>query len=84
MTSFRFDHSRDGIREVALTSPEIRAMIAARAERIAAAARGKTGDEIVTAHAGKSRARSYVRRLDSGAAGEANDRALGSAIDSGR
>lgn len=83
-SSIRIDLNRDGIRAAALTSPQVRAMIAAKAEKVAEAARGHTDDEIVTAHAGKSRARSYVRRLGSGAAGEAKDRALGGSIDAGR
>ena len=80
---FKFQFNRGSMKSV-LTSSEVRAMIAARAERIAAAARARTDDEIVTADAGKSRARSYVRRLDSGAQGEARDRALGSSIDAAR
>lgn len=80
MTSVRLDFDRNALREVALTSPQVRAMIAAKADEIAASARSRTDDEIVTAHAGKSRARSYVRRLGSGARGEAQDRALGGSV----
>jgi hypothetical protein len=50
----------------------------------AAAAQARTADEIVTQDAGRSRARSYVTRLGSGARGEAKDRALGSSIDAAR
>lgn len=67
-----------------LRSRPVRAEVARRAENVAAAARRKTDDKIITAHAGRSRARSYVRRLGSGARGEANDRALGSSIDAAR
>ena len=84
MPSLRLDLNRDAIRHVALTSPEIREQIARRAEAMAAAAQSRTDDEIVVASGGRSRARSYVRRLGSGAQGEAKDRALGSAIDAGR
>jgi hypothetical protein len=84
MASFRITPNRAGIRAAALTSPEVRAAIAERAKRVAAAARSRTDDEIVTQDAGRSRARSYVTRLGSGARGEAKDRALGSSIDAAR
>lgn len=83
MPTIRFDFDRNGIRAAALTSPGVRAAVSAAAHRMALAARSKTDDEIAVADAGKSRARSYVRRLGSGAAGEANDRALGSSIHAG-
>ena len=63
-----------------LTNEGVRAAVAAEAEKVAARARGNTDDEIVTNHAGRSRARSYVTRLGSGARGEAADRALGRSI----
>lgn len=84
MTRLRIELDRAAVRAAALTSEEVRAEIAARAERIADSARSKTDDDIVTAHAGRSRARSYVRRLGSGQQGEAKDRALGSSLDAGR
>lgn len=84
MASFRITPNRAGIRAAALTSPEVRAAVAERAKRVAAAAQARTDDEIVTDDAGRSRARSYVTRLGSGARGEAKDRALGSSIDAAR
>lgn len=79
-TSVRFDFNRDGIREAALTSAEVRAAVKARADRMAERARSQTRDEIVVHEGGRSRARAYVTRLGSSAAGEANDRALGRSI----
>lgn len=84
MASIRFDFNRANLRTAALTSPQVRAVIAQRAEAIAAQARSNTDDPIVTNHAGRSRARSYVRRLGSGELGESKDRALGKAMDAGR
>jgi hypothetical protein len=81
--SFRIELNRAGIRELALTSPEVRAAVRATAESIAARARSATRDEIDVAEGGTSRARAYVRRLGSGAAGEANDRALGRSVGGG-
>ena len=72
----RFELNRSAV----LTSEEVRAAVNDVAEGIAARARLATTDEIIVADAGRSRARSYVRRLGSGAAGEANDRALGRSI----
>jgi len=79
-TRVRFDFNRDGIRAAALTSDDVRAAVKAKAEQIAARARAQTDDEIVTGEGGRSRARSYVTRLGSGASGEAADRALGRSI----
>lgn len=79
-TNVRFEFNREGIREAALTSDGVRAAVKARAERIADAARSQTDDEIVVGEGGRSRARAYVTRLGSGAAGEADDRALGRSI----
>ncbi len=69
-----------GSLKVVLNSPATRAAVAAIAEATAARARAATDDEIVVQNAGKKRARSYVTRLGSGAAGEAKDRALGRSI----
>lgn len=80
----RIDLDRDGVRAAALTSQGVRDELRARAERIAAAASAASGDDVVVNEGGVSRARFYVTRLGSGAQGEANDRALGTAIDSGR
>lgn len=75
---------RAGIREAALTSREVRAAVARAAEAIAARAASVTDDEIEVVHAGRSRARSYVRRVGAdAAANEAHDRALGRAIGGG-
>lgn len=79
-TRVRLDLNRDGIRAVALTSDAVRAAVKAEADAIAARARSQTDDEIVVNEGGRSRARAYVTRLGSGAAGEAKDRALGRSI----
>ena len=79
----RIEINRAGIRSAALQSPQVRAAVVAIAQGIAAQARGATDDEIIVHDAGKSRARAYVRRLGSGARGEANDRALGRSIGGG-
>jgi hypothetical protein len=84
MGGIRLELDRDGIRYAALTSPEVRSEIKQRAEAIAESARGATDDRIVVNEGGRSRARAYVTRLDSGARGEAKDRALGSSIDAAR
>lgn len=75
----RFEFKAGSLGSV-LKSDEIRAAVKARAERMADAARSMTNDEIVVSERGRSRARAYVRRLGSGAAGEAKDRALGRSI----
>jgi hypothetical protein len=80
----RIELDRAGVRDAALTSDGVRAELRARAERIAAAARSASGDDVDVNEGGKSRARFYVTRLGAGAQGEAHDRALGTAIDAGR
>lgn len=81
----KIELDRAGIREAALTSPDVRAAIAEVAEKIAVSARGRTDNEVEVVHAGRSRARSYVRMLGPDAARtEARDRVLGTAIDAGR
>lgn len=75
----RIELNRAGVREV-LTSPEMRGAVRGIADQIAARARNMTEDEIDVAEGGRSRARAYVRRLGSGARGEAHDRALGRSI----
>ncbi len=73
------------VRVAALISPEVRKAVGDSAERMAAAARSKTTNEIEVIHAGNSRARSYVRLLGAdGAAQESAHRPLGSSIDAGR
>lgn len=85
MSSIRIELDRAGVREAALTSQEVRDAVGQVAEKIAAAARGRTENLIEVTHAGKSRARSYVRMLGADAAAEeAKERILGSAIDAGR
>lgn len=85
MTRMRLELDSAGVRAAALTSPEVRAEIHARAEAMAAAARQRTDNEVVVADGGRSRARSYVRMLGPDAAAEeAQERILGSAIDAGR
>lgn len=85
MAKMRIELDRAGVREAALTSPEVRAAVGQVAEKMAAAARGRTENIIEVIHAGKSRARSYVRMLGADAAREeAKERILGSAIDAGR
>jgi len=79
-STVRFEFSGLGIRDEALTSPEVRAAVRSVAEGIAARARSQTDDEIEVAEGGRSRARAYVTRLGSGAAGEARDRVLGRSI----
>lgn len=60
-----------------LRSAAVRDEVARLTEQAAATARGFTSDEIVTVpRQGRNRARGYVRRLGSGAAGEARDGAL--------
>ena len=80
MAKPRIELNKRGVREAALTSAEVRAAVRQVAEGIASRARGVTDDEIQVAEGGRSRARAYVRRLGSGAAGEAQDRALGRSI----
>lgn len=85
MAKFRIELNHDGVREAALTSPEVRAEITRRAEKVAEAARGRTENKIEVINAGHSRARSYVRMLGADAAAEeARERILGTALDAGR
>ena len=76
----RIELNRAAVRSVALTSPEVRGAVRQIAEQAASRARSQTDDEIVVGEGGRSRARAYVRRLGSGAAGEARDRILGRSI----
>ena len=78
--AFRLELNHVTFDDAALKSPEVRAAVRQVAEGIASRARGVTDDEIQVAEGGRSRARAYVRRLGSGAAGEAQDRALGRSI----
>jgi hypothetical protein len=85
MARVKIELDRGGVRRAALTSSEVRAAVAEVAERMATAARARTENEIEVVHAGRSRARSYVRMLGADAAREeAKERILGSAIDAGR
>ena len=78
MTSLRIDLNHDAVRKAALqdTRPAGRAV----AEAIANRARGATDDRIVVNEGGRNRWRYYVVRLDGGAQAEAQDRALGRAV----
>ena len=68
----------------ALKAPGLAAAVDAAAEAMARRARSVTDDEIkVEPHQRRDRHGAYVTRLGSGAAGEANDRALGRAVSGG-
>jgi hypothetical protein len=85
MAKVRIELDRPGVRLAALASRAVRAAVGDVAESMAAYARGRTENEIEVTHAGRSRARSYVRMLGADAAAEeAKERILGSAIDAGR
>lgn len=80
MARQRIELNKAGVRAV-LNSADMRAVIQARAEAMAARARSLTDDEIeVKVHQRKDRVGAYVTRLGSGARGEANDRALGRSV----
>lgn len=90
MTSFRIDLDRAGVREAALTSPEVRAALRTFADNIAARATAIDAGEGVTSkpseidveEGGTSRARVYVRAIGAAAAArEAKYRILGRALD---
>lgn len=77
----KIELNRDGVRQL-LTGPEIEADLAARAERIAAAA--GDGFEASTT-IGRTRARASVISTTAAAiVAEANDHVLTTAIDAGR
>ena len=89
MTSFRLELDRAGVREAALTSPEIRAELRRIAEGVADRARSIGAGEGVTSHpseievgeGGTTRGRAYVRAVgDAAAAREAKYRILGRAL----
>ena len=83
MAQMRLEISRDGVREAALTSPEVRAAVRQAAEAIAARATGPDA-EIKIVDAGTSRARSYVVNVSpKAAAAEAKYRILGRALGGG-
>lgn len=84
-STIRIELDRAGVRYAALTSPEIRAMLKAKTDAVAAAARGNTTLEVVASVGGKSRARGEVRLVGpAGTATEAKHRVLGTAIDAAR
>ena len=83
-STIRIDLNKDNVREVALTSPEVRAMIEAKAEAVASAARSNdTGNLPVSVYVGGNRrARAYIHYPS--AVRESRDRVLGRAIDAAR
>ena len=90
MTSFRIELDRAGVREAALSSPEVRAALRTIADGIAERARGIDAGEGVTSHqseitvseGGTNRARAYVHANGAAAAArEAKYRILGRALD---
>jgi hypothetical protein len=79
-TEIRIDLNLAGIREAALTSQNVRDMVAKFSEQVADRARAD-GDTIETFHGGHDRARSYVRLAETNsAANEARNRILGRAL----
>ena len=63
MTSLRLDFDYQAIGDLALRSDAVRQLVADTAERMGENLSGEVGAEnVVVTHAGKSRARSYVRR----------------------
>jgi hypothetical protein len=79
-TQVRIELNKAGIREAALTSQDVRDMIAKFSEQVAGRARSG-GDTIETFHGGDDRARSYVWLAESNsAANEAKNRILGRAL----
>lgn len=84
-TTIRIELYPPGVRHAALTSPEVRAMLKAKVDAVAAAARSNTTLEVVASVGGKARARGEVRLVGAaGAATEAKHRVLGTAIDAAR
>lgn len=83
-TTVRLTLNSAGIRQVALTSREVRALIHSKAQAVAGAVNDPDAP-VVVRDGGTSRARSMVV-LDSpvGAAIESRDRLLGTAIDAAR
>jgi hypothetical protein len=80
-TTIRIELDSDGVRHAALTSPEVRAMLKAKVDAVAGAARGNTTLEVVATVGGGSRARGEVRLVGpAGAATEAKHRVLGTAL----
>jgi hypothetical protein len=82
--SFEFKLNREGIRKI-LRSPEMEAELLRRAQRVANATNLQDGepDLEIDSSIGKNRARATVFR-PGGLLREADDRALGSAIDAAR
>ena len=80
VNAVRVDLKSSGLRTIA-NAPPMDAAVKQIAEGIGSRARANTDDEIVVrGDYGHSRARAYVVRLGSGAAGEAQDRALGRSV----
>lgn len=84
MTTVRIELNRDGVRQAALTSPEVRAELARIGEATASRARSQTNNEVEVVEGGKGRARVYVRMLGADAAAlEAKERILGRSLTNG-
>lgn len=92
MGRIRVEMDREGVRHAALTSPEVRAAVRAKAEEIASRARtidSATGvsspkSDIVVTDGGRSRARAYIRAVGPAAAArEAKYRVLGRSLAGG-
>ena len=81
-STIRIDLDKVGVRQVALNSPEVRAMIKAKTEAVASAARSNTKLPVSVHMGGKRRARGYVW-LPSVVV-ESRDRVLGRAMDAAK
>lgn len=90
MTGFRIELNRAGVREAALTSPDVRAALRTVADQIADRARAIDAGEGVTSkpseisvrEGGSTRARAYIHAEGAAAAArEAKYRILGRALD---
>lgn len=80
-TKFRIELNHVGVREAALNSREVQALIARKTEAVKAAAQANTSEEVQSSVGGKSRARGIVRVP---VWVESRDRVLGTAIDAAR
>lgn len=92
MSSIRFEIDREGVREAALRSPEVRGQLRKIAEETADRARsinessGVTSEKptIEVSEGGRTRARAYIRAVGPAAAArEAKYRVLGRALAGG-
>lgn len=83
MSTFTLNLDYKALGDLALRGPGTRAAVRQIAEATAALASSGTSDPIEVIDGGRSRARSYVIRRGSGAAGESRDRLLGRSLPSG-